>query len=88
MDFADEILVSFLTKSATAGVAMAVSSGLGGNVEPTARSVILTGIFGAVMATPLMQRMKTTDHAARWFAVGVASHRISPPTEIFCRARS
>lgn len=67
---------------------MAVSSSLGGNVEPTALLVILSGIFRAVIATPLMERMKTTDYAPRWFAVGVAPHRINPPTEIFWKARS
>lgn len=72
----DEILISFLPKSATAGVAMAVSSSLGGNVSLTAVLVILTGIIGAIIVTPLMQYMKITDYAARGFAVGLTSHGI------------
>lgn len=76
MDLPDEILISFLPKSATAGVAMAVSQSLGGNVSLTAVLVILTGITGAVIVTPLMQFMKITDYAARGFAVGLTSHGI------------
>ena len=38
--------------------------------------VVLTGIFGAVIVTPLMNALHITDYAARGFAVGVASHGI------------
>ena len=38
--------------------------------------VILTGVLGAIMVTPLMDALKVRDYAARGFAVGVASHGI------------
>ncbi len=38
--------------------------------------VILTGIIGAVVATPLLNLLRVRDWRARGFAVGVASHGI------------
>jgi predicted murein hydrolase (TIGR00659 family) len=75
-DLKSEILLSFLPKSATAGVAMSISASLGGNPSLTAVLVILTGIFGAVTVTPLMNLMGVTNYAARGFAAGLASHGI------------
>ncbi|MFD1745308.1 LrgB family protein [Rhizobium helianthi] len=71
-----DVLISFLPKSATAGVAMAISSSLGGNPSLTAVLVILTGIVGALIVTPFMNRMGIRDYAARGFAVGLTSHGI------------
>ncbi|MBT9372005.1 LrgB family protein [Rhizobium sp. CSW-27] len=71
-----EMLISFLPKSATAGVAMAISSSLGGNPSLTAVLVILTGITGALIVTPMMNRMGIRDYAARGFAAGLTSHGI------------
>ncbi|MCO5732946.1 LrgB family protein [Rhizobium sp. SSA_523] len=71
-----EVMISFLPKSATAGVAMAVSSSLGGNPSLTAVLVILTGITGALIVTPMMNRMGIRDFAARGFAAGLTSHGI------------
>jgi predicted murein hydrolase (TIGR00659 family) len=71
-----EVLLSFLPKSATAGVAMAISESLGGNPSLTAVLVILTGIIGALIVTPLMNAMRITDYPARGFAAGLTSHGI------------
>jgi predicted murein hydrolase (TIGR00659 family) len=76
LGLSQEVLLSFLPKSATAGVAMAVSESLGGNPSLTAVLVILTGIFGALIVTPLMNAMRITDYAARGFAAGLAAHGI------------
>ena len=40
----------------------------------TAVAVILTGIMGAMIVTPLMNRIGTRDLRARGFAAGVAAH--------------
>lgn len=71
-----EVMVSFLPKSATAGVAMAISASLGGNPSLTAVLVIITGIIGALIVTPFMNLMRIRDYAARGFAVGLTSHGI------------
>ena len=71
-----ETLVSLAPKSATAPVAMGVSEAIGGSPTLTAVLVILTGISGAIIATPLLNALKITDWRARGFAVGVAAHGI------------
>jgi predicted murein hydrolase (TIGR00659 family) len=71
-----EALISMAPKSVTAGVAMAVSQKLGGLPALTAVMVILTGIIGAMVVTPLMNALGVRDYAARGFAAGLASHGI------------
>jgi predicted murein hydrolase (TIGR00659 family) len=70
------ILASVATKSTTAPIAMAISESLGGIPALAAVVVVLTGITGSVIVTPLMNALGIRDYAARGFAVGVASHGI------------
>ena len=70
------VVLSLAPKSVTAGVAMGVSESLGADPSLTAVAVVLTGIMGAIIVTPLMNRMGITDFRARGFAVGLASHGI------------
>jgi predicted murein hydrolase (TIGR00659 family) len=70
------VLISLAPKSVTAGVAMAVSESLGGLPPLTAALVIMTGILGAILVTPLMNAFRIRDYAARGFAAGLASHGI------------
>lgn len=70
------VLASLAPKSATAPIAMELARNLGGIASLAAVLVILTGITGAVVVTPLMNAMGIKDFAARGFAVGVASHGI------------
>jgi predicted murein hydrolase (TIGR00659 family) len=70
------LVLSLAPKSVTAGVAMGISQSLGADASLTAIAVILTGIMGAMIVTPLMNRMGITDYRARGFAVGLASHGI------------
>ena len=71
-----EVLLSLAPKSVTAPVALGVSEAIGGSPTLTAVLVILTGIMGAVMATPLLNLVRVKNWQARGFAVGVASHGI------------
>lgn len=71
-----EIVLALAPKSVTAAVAMGISESLGADASLTAVAVILTGIMGAIIVTPLMNRMGITDYRARGFAVGLASHGI------------
>ena len=70
------VVSSIAPKSVTAAVAMAISSSLGGDAALTAVLVILTGIVGAIMVTPLMNRLRISDKRARGFAAGLAAHGI------------
>ena len=74
--FDQTVIASLAPKSVTAAVAMAISSGLHGDPALTAAVVILAGITGAIIVTPLMNAMKIRDYSARGFAVGLASHGI------------
>jgi putative effector of murein hydrolase len=71
-----EVIIALAPKSVTAGVAMGITEGLGGEPALTAVLVIMTGIIGAVVVTPLMNAMGVRNFAARGFAVGLASHGI------------
>jgi predicted murein hydrolase (TIGR00659 family) len=71
-----EVLASLAPKSVTAGVAMGISERLGGIPALTAVLVIITGLIGAVIVTPLMNLLGMTDYAARGFAAGLAAHGI------------
>ncbi|MGO9356076.1 MAG: LrgB family protein [Xanthobacteraceae bacterium] len=71
-----EIVLSLAPKSVTAGVAMGISETLGADPALTAVAVVLTGIMGAIVVTPLMNRLGITDYRARGFAAGLASHGI------------
>jgi putative effector of murein hydrolase len=42
----------------------------------TAVLVVITGVLGAVIVTPVMNAMGLRDYAARGFAAGVAAHGI------------
>jgi len=70
------VQISIAPKSVTAAVAMSISSNLGGEPALTAVLVVITGVTGAVLATPLMNAMGLRDYAARGFAAGMAAHGI------------
>lgn len=71
-----ETLASLAPKSTTAPVAIGISQAIGGSPTLTAVLVILTGITGAVVATPLLNALRITDWRARGFATGIAAHGI------------
>ena len=74
---ADAALMATLApKSTTAPVAIGISGGLGGSPTLTAVLVILTGVTGAMIATPLLNALGLKDWRARGLATGVASHGI------------
>jgi predicted murein hydrolase (TIGR00659 family) len=71
-----EVVLSLAPKSVTAGVAMGISESLHADPSFTAVAVVLTGIMGAIIVTPMMNRIGITDFRARGFAVGIAAHGI------------
>jgi predicted murein hydrolase (TIGR00659 family) len=70
------VVLSLAPKSVTAAVAMGISESLHADPSLTAVAVILTGIMGAMIVTPLMNRLGIRDLRARGFAVGIAAHGI------------
>lgn len=71
-----ELLATLAPKGTTAPVALGISQSLGGSPTLTAVLVILTGIVGALVITPMMNLMRIRDWRARGLAVGVAAHGI------------
>jgi predicted murein hydrolase (TIGR00659 family) len=71
-----ETLLSIAPKSVTTPIAMGIAEQIGGLPSLTAVFVILTGITGAMIGTPLLNLLKLRDWRARGFAVGVAAHGI------------
>ena len=71
-----QLVLSIAPKSVTAPVAMGISEKIGGLPALTAVLVLLTGVIGATLATPLMNALRITDPAARGLAVGIAAHGI------------
>lgn len=70
------VLLSLAPKSATAPVAMGVAERIGGSPTLAAVLVILTGLAGAIIATPLLNALRIRDWRARGLATGVAAHGI------------
>lgn len=75
-DAPNELVLSIAAKSVTAPVAMGIAEKIGGIPELTAVLVVLTGMIGATMATPLLNALRIDDPAARGLAVGIAAHGI------------
>ena len=69
-----QTILSLAPKSVTTPIAMGVSERIGGVPSLTAVLVILTGIFGAIIARPLLNALGVRDWRARGFAVGLAAH--------------
>lgn len=72
----DVITRSLLPKSATAPVAMGVSEAVGGIASISMCAVLLTGITGAVIVTPLFNLFRFRNWSARGFAAGLTAHGI------------
>ncbi|GGE31336.1 membrane protein [Agaricicola taiwanensis] len=71
-----DMVATLAPKSVTGAVAMGVAEQLGGDPSLAAAFVIVTGVIGAIMVTPLMNALGIRDYAARGFAAGLAAHGI------------
>jgi predicted murein hydrolase (TIGR00659 family) len=69
-------ILALAPKSSTAAIAMGIADKIGADPALTAVLVILTGITGAIVVTPLMNVLRLKNYAARGFAAGLASHGI------------
>ena len=69
-------IITLLPKSITTAIGMGVSEEAGGIVTLTVVSIVITGIFGTIIAEPLFRALKITHPIARGLALGTASHAI------------
>ena len=70
----DEVLLSLVPKSATSPVAIGIAEAIGGLPTLTVALVLITGVIGAVVTTPLLNSLGVRDYRGRGFATGVAAH--------------
>ena len=69
----DALALSFIPKSVTTPIAIAVSQQLGGITSITVAAVIVTGILGAITAPRLF---RVRDGIAKGVAIGTCSHAV------------
>jgi len=69
-------VLSLAPKSVTTPIAMGIAEKIGGEPALTAVMVIVTGIFGAMAARPVLRLVGVRDERARGLAMGVAAHGI------------
>lgn len=66
--------ISLLPKSITTAIGKGLSEELGGFPAITMAAIMLTGLFGAVAAPPLLNVFKIKDPVSQGLAIGTASH--------------
>ncbi len=66
--------VTLLPKSITSAIGMGVSRELGGIPAITVPVIILTGIYGNIIAEAVLKFAKVTDPIAKGLAIGTAAH--------------
>ena len=68
--------VSFLPKSITTAIGMGVSEELGGIVTITVAVIIITGVFGNMMAEFVCKVFRIQEPVAKGIAIGSAAHAV------------
>jgi predicted murein hydrolase (TIGR00659 family) len=76
LDASAQTVLALAPKSVTAPVAMGITEKLGGPPTLTAILVVSTGILGAIIGPPLLDRVHVNEPAVRGFAMGTTSHGI------------
>lgn len=71
-----EQYVTLLPKSITTAIGMGISEELGGIVTITVAVIIITGIFGNIIAESLCRIFRIEHPIAKGLAIGTASHAI------------
>ena len=69
-----ESIMSMAPKSVTTPIAMGISEKMGGIPEFTAGIVVLTGIVGSLLDTPIFKLCKIKKDYVKGFSLGVAAH--------------
>lgn len=74
--FSPEIYTALLPKSVTTAIGMGISGELGGIVPITVAAIIVTGIFGSIIAVAVCRIFRITDPVAKGLAIGTSSHAV------------
>ena len=68
--------VTLLPKSITTAIGMGVSQELGGIVTITVAVIVLTGVFGNIVAEPVLKLLRIKDPVAKGIGIGTAAHAL------------
>ncbi len=71
-----EQYITLLPKSITTAIGMDLSDTLGGMANVTVACIILTGIFGNLVASGFLKLCRVTDPIAVGLAIGTSSHAV------------
>lgn len=66
--------ITLLPKSITTAIGKGLSAELGGYPAITMATIMLTGLFGAVAASPLLKLFRVTEPVSQGLAIGTSSH--------------
>lgn len=66
--------ITLLPKSITTAIGKGLSEELGGYPAITMATIMVTGLFGAVAAPPLLKLFRVTEPLSQGLAIGTASH--------------
>ena len=66
--------VTFLPKSITTAIGISLSEEMGGIATVTVLSIIITGIFGNMIAESFLKLIRVTDPVAKGIAIGTSAH--------------
>lgn len=75
-DFTHEQYVTLLPKSITTAIGMGVSEELGGIVTITIAVIIITGVFGGMMAETICKLFRITHPIAKGLSIGTSAHAV------------
>lgn len=68
--------VTLLPKSITTAIGMGVSQELGGVVTITVAVIVLTGVFGNIVAEPVLKFFRIKNPVAKGIGIGTAAHAL------------
>lgn len=74
--FSTELTASLLPKSITTAIAIGLSEEIGGMSAVTVACVVITGIFGACIASTMFKIFKIEEPVAQGLATGTSAHAI------------
>lgn len=74
--FSPELTASLLPKSITTAIAIGLSEEIGGMSAVTVACVVVTGIFGACIASALFKIFRIEEPVAQGLATGTSAHAI------------
>lgn len=78
----DRLTSSLVPKSVTTPIALAVSETLGGIPGITVCALILSGLFGNILAPVLIKLLRLNDPVAAGIAIGSSSHALGTVTAL------